>query len=721
MLEQMRRQGASIFIYLIFSLLIVIMVYGLAPSNRGDGSGCTSSSTSAVTVDGQDVSQSAWLVSYQGNSAPGRQRTYVALDFLIRRELLAQAAGQLGLRANGAMVDEEIKRGNFFLGGQRIDVRKMFFAQVGDDQFFDINQVKSWASQLNVSLGSYREEQVRGLQAALMADLLKSSVRVSRNEALADFLYDNNTVTYDAVSFDPAKYAAAIKLSDADIKRYLDSHGDEVSARYKADERTYKAVKPQLQIQEIFIPKAYPEPAKPAAADDKKADDKKADDKTAKADDKKADDKKPADDKKAAKADDKKPANPRGLLPEIAKPKLEDIRAQIAAGKLKFADAQKLLAADSSDDAPADNGDRGWRSADNAALGDKAVNDAVKALKPGEMTPVIATDRGAYLVMVTDKREGDLSYDQVKTEIAASLAKDTWSKEAAKREALAALTQVQSGKKLSELFEKEAPKFDIEQFLNDPNIPESQKQQIRQLMQQKQMLQHGAKHGALETHEVDVPVGWFASGDEPSGSAAPAATGSAAPATGSSAPATGSAAPAAGSAAPAAGSAAPAAAPAKPATPAPAIEASKDVLPAFGEVAKPKLATQGPTPRQEKMPGIGADKHAAAALFDELAPGEAAKTLFEGADGAYVLVQLTARNEPKVEDFDKTADAEIARMQDERGRALLQTWLKDRCEALTKAGKIRPARQHILETDDKGNPAPTVYHPCMYFDQIGRG
>ena len=64
MLEQMRRQGASIFIYLIFSLLIVIMVYGLAPSNRGDGSGCTSSNTSAVRVDGQDVSPSSWLVAY---------------------------------------------------------------------------------------------------------------------------------------------------------------------------------------------------------------------------------------------------------------------------------------------------------------------------------------------------------------------------------------------------------------------------------------------------------------------------------------------------------------------------------------------------------------------------------------------------------------------------------------------------------------------------------
>ena len=63
----------------------------------------------------------------------------------------------------------------------------------------------------------------------------------------------------------------------------------------------------------------------------------------------------------------------------------------------------------------------------------------MKTLKPGEMTPVIATDRGAYLILAEDKREGDLSFDQVKTELAWEMAKDVWAKEAAKRAALSAL------------------------------------------------------------------------------------------------------------------------------------------------------------------------------------------------------------------------------------------------------------------------------------------
>ncbi|HMG23077.1 MAG TPA: hypothetical protein VK607_17195, partial [Kofleriaceae bacterium] len=76
--------------------------------------------------------------------------------------------------------------------------------------------------------------------------------------------------------------------------------------------------------------------------------------------------------------------------------------------------------------------------------------------------------------------------------------------------------------------------------------------------------------------------------------------------------------------------------------------------------------------------------------------------------------------QPKVEDFDKTADAEIRRMQEARGKAALHSWLRSRCETLTKAGRIRPSPDRIRETDDKGNPAPTVYRPCMFIDYLDR-
>jgi parvulin-like peptidyl-prolyl isomerase len=610
--------------------------------------------------------------------------------------------------------------------------------------YFDIKKYRNWVQYLNVSPGSYREDQVLGLQAAMAAEVLRGSVRVSREEALADFLYDNDTVEYSVVAFDAQRYREKMKLTDADLKRFEDEHASELEARFKTDAQTYKDTKPQVHVREIFIPKLYDAPA--PAGDDKKPDDKKAPaadnkapagDKTAKADDKKApaaDSKAPAGDNKApagdkaAKADDKKPeapANPRGLPIEAGKAKLEAVRAQIAAGKLKFTDAEKQLAADSSDDAPLQNGDRGWRSV--AALGfeDKALTDAVATLKPGELTQVITTDRGAYLATVTDKREGNLTFDQVKDELAENMAKDMWSKEAAKREALAALTAAQ-GKNLSDLFTISPPPFDLRKMLKDPKTPEKQKQMIRQLMEQQK--QQGGAHGSTDVHETDVPVGWFADADGPSGSSGSSAAAPAGSATPAAPAAAGSAAPAAaGSAAPAAGAgsaAAPAGAgsagtPAAPAAKADAaIEATKDVLPTI-TVDKPHGSQYSAAPREATMQGIGASKTAANALFDELKPGEVAKRLYESED-AYFLIQLIAHNHPDVAEFDKTADETIAALRDARGKAALAGWLVDRCQTLTKANKIKAAPDRVRETDDKGNPIPTQYHPCMYLDQLTR-
>ena len=147
---------------------------------------------------------------------------------------------------------------------------------------------------------------------------------------------------------------------------------------------------------------------------------------------------------------------------------------------------------------------------------------------------------------------------------------------------------------------------------------------------------------------------------------------------------------------------------------------SNDVLPATSNVGKPHVERLGPSPRQAKMAGLGASKDAANALFDELAAGQVAKAIYVGEGDTFVVVQLVNRAQPKVDDFDKTADHEVSQLQDARGKAALGQWLKERCDTLTKAGKIKPAADKIRETDDKGNPAPTIYHPCMDFDAFNR-
>lgn len=698
MLESLRKSGASIAIYLIFGLLIVIFVINFAPNaGSGAGGGCMPGGTNAITVDGVKVNQTGYKIAYSGNQYNGRQKVYVALEYLIRRELLAQAAAEHGIRVTSSLVDEEIKKGYFFVGGQRQNLGTILFDEIDGEKFFNFGKLKGWVNTLNVSLNSYKDEQARGLQAALMAEVIQDSVRVSRDEALASYLFENNTVSYDVVQFSPGMYRDAMRLTDADVQRFLAAHEDEVKKKWTELERTYKATQPALKVRSIFIAKL--EPAKPADAP------------------------KPADGAGSGSAAVTPPtpdapkvadAKPVGMPIEEAKAKLEAARAAIVAGKQKFADAAKQLSTDET--AKVNGGDKGWQKIDGAQMGDKAVNDAIKALKPGEMTPVITTDAGVYLVMAEDKREGDLTYDQVKAELAVDLAKDLWSKEAAKRAALEGLSAVRAGtgKPLDQVFQREV-NMDQEQ--------RKMQEQIERAMQQQ-------KHGSIVTESANIPAAWTAEDPAP-GSAAggggssattggPAAGSAAKPATGSAAPipAAGSAAPAAGSAAPAAGSAAaPAPAAGAPAeAPAADLTPSKDVLPAFAtDMIKPKVVNNGPVPRLKALPAIGASKPAIDALFDELTPGMIGKQVYQSDDGSYVLVQLTEKAAPKVEEFDKVADQEIKDMRDLRAMIAVEQWLKTRCEALAKDSKIKPMPELIGESDDKGAPLPAVYRPCMSF------
>ncbi len=727
MLESLRKSGASIAIYLIFGLLIIIFVINFAPNaGSGKGGGCSPGDSGVLTVGSSKVNQSGYHIAYSANKYSGRQKVYAALEMMLRRELLADAASDAGIRVTKDLVETEMKKGYFFYAGFRIPdyaidpqggpafvSEHSFFDVVDGDQFFNFGKFKGWVNSLNVSIGSYYDEQARAMQAALMSEMIQDSVRVSRDEAMTDYLFANNTVTYDTVTFSPTAYRDAMRLTDADASRFLTSHEADVKKKYADEERTYKGTKPALKLRmiKIDIAKAEPKPADALKPDGAKPGDpaqpaaqpaEKPAEKPAEAAGngsgsaaspvvvKSADgspspltvtEVKPGDKKPDAKpgAPDKRT----GIPAAEAKAKLEAARQSIVTGKQKFADVAKQLTTD--DATKFNGGDVGWKPLENAGLGEAAINDAVKAVKAGEMTPVVVGETAAYLVLAENKREGDLSYDQVKSEIAAAMAREVWGKEAAKRAALEALATARAGtaKNLGDMFEK--------------GVNEAEQQRRMEQMIEEQ---YGQQHGARETRPAkDIPASWQAGDGQ-----APASGGSAA------APAAGSAATPSTTPAPGAGSAATPA----PAAPAAELVASTDVLPAFGTIKKPKAIPQSGIARGKEMPGLEGVKDASATLFDELSAGMLGKKVYETPEG-YVLIQLTEKTSPKVEDFDKVADKELAKLRALRGRMAVEGWLKTRCEALAKDNKIKPADDLVHETDDAGKPLPQVYRPCMSF------
>ncbi|HUR53131.1 MAG TPA: peptidylprolyl isomerase [Gemmataceae bacterium] len=85
-----------------------------------------------------------------------------------------------------------------------------------------------------------------------------------------------------------------------------------------------------------------------------------------------------------------------------AKAKLELIRAEVASGKLDFADAAKKHSQCPS--AP-QGGDLGYISR-KGGLVDEAFSKAAFAQKVGEVSPVVETDFGLHLIRVTDRKPG---------------------------------------------------------------------------------------------------------------------------------------------------------------------------------------------------------------------------------------------------------------------------------------------------------------------------
>lgn len=674
MLESIRKQGASAAIYLIFGLLIAIFIVNMGNGSGKQGGGCGGESNTSITVEGSKVNHTSFLAAQYSPINPGRstqQRKYYALELLIRRELLAREAERRGIRVSSDMVEDAIKRGEFFMGGGRHDLGANVFDVHDDgDRTWNFNRFKRFVGGLNISVTSYQDEQERELQATLMAEILQNSVMVSENEAYEQFMFENDTVTYDVVTFDPSTYRSAMRLTEDDVARFLATHEDEVKARFKSDERLYDDKPAQLRLRQIFIAKAETAAAKP--------------------DDKKAADKKP-DEVKAV-----------GMPIDAAKARLEAVRTAAAADPKKFVEAAKELSTD--DAAKAMAGAIGWHTTADAQLADKAVTDAVKTLKVGDMTPVIATDKGVYLVRAEEAREKKVTYDQAKLDIAQDLARDVWSKEKAKRDAIKALAEAQ-GKELAKIYEKDPAS-------PQPHLNRAKKREQEKMMEQlRKQMQQQQQEGRLDPpgdHWVDHLASWDAEDTAPKGAGGGSGSGSGSGSGAGSAVGAGSAGSGSGSAA---GAPAP--------TPTPAgdkeVVATTDQLPVFADVPAPKATRFTDMPKQDTVIGLGASKDAAKAINKDLAPLALAPRVYEVKD-TYAIAQLVARNNPKKDDFAKEAADDLADLRRTRAAHFLETWLKTRCEELAKDNKITPADDLIRETDGSGNPlSTTTYHACMSF------
>lgn len=634
MLKELRESSRSLIIWVLFGIIIAVFIINFGPQATGD-IGCGAAKTYVVKVDGSVVSEHGYRFGYNGSGLSGTktQRNHYVLDHLIAREILAKEAEKAGFRVSKDLANEKIRTGEYYvLGVRRYGERDYFRNGV-----FDYDTLERVATSFGLpSVEYFIDQQRREILAEMMRAQLAGSSRISRAEALSRFKHAETTATVDAVRFRPAAYRQALKLTRADLDTYLASHEAEVKAKYDAEATTYKGVKPEVRLRQIYLERTAEEPA---------------DDSSPEGDDPPADD----------------DAEPVAIDPK--KTQLETLRAKLLDGTADFA----ATARDLSEDVYTNykGGDMGWKRADSPGLGHAALSDALKDLEKGGITEVIDTPAGFFLLKLEDQREGDLSFEQVKYEIAETMALDYYATEGARRAADAALADALAGdgKDLEDMFERDTaptrpqgPQLSPEMLeMLQQLSPEERQQFLQQILQ-------GQQSGSLHYESADIPV---QSQDE---DPAPPADGDD---SGDSAPA-------------------------------PADE----VVPMPEDVAPPKVRQIGPFTRTpDGVPEVGADEELVDYIFDNLQTNQLADRVFE-VGGDFVLIQMKNRTRPDLDKFAEDESTYIESFSNSRGQQATDEWLLERCQDLIAREKVSINRTLIQETDDQGNVLPLTYTPC---------
>jgi peptidyl-prolyl cis-trans isomerase D len=328
------------------------------------------------------------------------------MDLLITRELFAQDADKMGFHVSDEEIEDRIAQGRILAAGQPRNITRDYqyqFAALYKDGFdYDKWRTSFCTYFLRTTPKKFIEEQRHELLAEKVEDLIRVATRVSPEEVKRAYIDHETQAKLEFVRFAARRFEDDLVLAPADIDAFLKENQAKVKEQYDQRAFLYKAgpKEAQVRVRAIFV----------ATAKDAPKDD-------------------------AAKAE----------------AKIRD-----AAKKIKGGADFAQVARDVSEDERTKKrgGDLGWKRKGSAGLGPE-FDDKVFALKKGETSDVIKTDRGFYLARAEDVREGDLPLDAVSRDLAEDLMRKERGAAKAKAEAADAVAKVKAGTAIETLFPKE--------------------------------------------------------------------------------------------------------------------------------------------------------------------------------------------------------------------------------------------------------------------------
>lgn len=311
------------------------------------------------------------------------------LEELIQQRLLLQAAHELGLR----VTDKEL------VGGI---ARNPAFQVAGK---FDKNAYEQALRTQGLTPGEFEAQQREALVIRKLQDLIQHSIPVTADEIEERYRADNEEIALNFVRLKTDDFRDGIEVKEAEIKEYYDRNGAllreplKVKARYLTyrvkdfaadievaddDIRAYYDVyrdrrfrqREAVKFSQIFIPA----PAEGASPEDK----------------------------------------------ETARKQLEDVLKQAREG----ADFAELAKQHSKDDSAAQGGDMGFVGRGQLV---SALDEAVFALKEGEVSDIVESDLGLHLLKAMEKQEDEIrKLEDVREEIVEALKRERGAAKAAR-------------------------------------------------------------------------------------------------------------------------------------------------------------------------------------------------------------------------------------------------------------------------------------------------
>ncbi len=412
MLETIQSRFQSV---VLFGLVILLSAVFILQFGGPQSQGCTSMferSGYAARVRGSTISngdfRAAYAVpgfnQYRPEQARAMRLRELMLDGLIERELLADAAIDMGFRVSrDDVMDDLLRTGIIYVNtavdapegfpGPDFDVSTGFQDRNGN---FSARRMRNFiANALRRSTDEFVGWQVRERLAILARQSAEQGVVVSADEVHDAYVRDTDRAQLDYVQFRPAFYRDRIAPTDAEVTAWQAEHASEVNEEYARQRHRYTGLELEVRARHVLIKAAENAPEADRAA---------------------------------------------------ARARAEAILARVRGGE----DFATVARAESEDEGSARRGgDLGWNPRGRMVA---PFDEAQFATEPGQITDHVVESRfGFHVIKVEGRREGDVPEDEAKHEIATDLFTRARASELARQAADAALAFLREGHSMEEL------------------------------------------------------------------------------------------------------------------------------------------------------------------------------------------------------------------------------------------------------------------------------